>query len=279
MTGPVRDFTIVADDDFASVSRQVGGTTVTSYFNPANAGGGARVLEYGSRALATFNALFGTYPYREMDLVEVNLRGAGGVEFPQLMYIGHALYDDDLGGNPHYLEFVTAHEVAHQWWYGLVGNNQHLDAFIDEGLAEYASSAVYFGAHYGEATARDQFDREVKLWYLNALFVAGDQIVDQPTDDFPNAASYAATVYGKAAVGFDAIRGEIGDEAFFAGLRDYLRQERFGVASPGDLRSAFAAAADRDIGELWRHWFEAAEGERDFSPQDYLELRAALGLR
>ena len=69
----------------------VGETTVNSYFNPGHDAGAAEVLTYGSQALEVFNRLFGHYPYAEMDLVEVDLgNGAGGVEFPQLMFIGDA---------------------------------------------------------------------------------------------------------------------------------------------------------------------------------------------
>ena len=160
VTGPSRDFTIVADDDFASVSTEINGTTVTSYYNPEDAAGGARVLEYAVRALRLYGQLFGTYPYREMDLAEAPLRGAAGVEFPQLVFIGDSLYAPATDANAHYLEFVVAHEVAHQWWYALVGNNQYVDAFIDEGLAEYCSSAIYFGRLYGSAAGQRELDQE-----------------------------------------------------------------------------------------------------------------------
>ena len=279
VTGPVRDFTIVADDDFASVSREVNGTTVTSYYNPGSEAGGADVLAFGAQSLAIYNGLFGVYPYVEMDLVQVELQGAAGVEFPQLMLMGDGLYGNRSGLNPDWLEFVAVHEVANQWWYGLVGNNQHLDAFIDEGLAEYASSAIYFGEQYGPAEGQEQYELEVLLRYFGYLFERGDEVVDQPTDAFPSSAAYNAMVYGKAAVGFDALRAEIGDEAFDAGLQDYYRRFRFGVATPPDLLAALERAAGRELDETWRHWFEAAEGRQVFDEQDYLDLLVDLGLR
>ncbi len=277
VTGPVRDFMVVADDDFEAVSQEVDGTTVTSYYNPGHAAGGAEVLRAAVQALKLFNDRFGPYPYAEMDLAETRLRGAGGVEFPQLMLIGSALYEPNPeAANPHYLEFVTAHEVAHQWWYGLVGNNQYVDAFIDEGLAEYVSSAVYFEAYYPPAEAARQLNLEVKLWYLETLFTDGDEVVDQPTDDFTGR-DYGAMVYGKGALGFGALREEIGDEAFYRGLHDYHARFRFGVATPADLRTAFERASGKDLTEFWRHWFEAAEGTEDYSPEDLIELRETLG--
>ena len=268
VTGPVRDFTIVADDDYASESQVVDGTTVTSYYNPENAAGGAAVLGYATQSLALFNDLLGPYPYAELDLVDVALRnGAAGVEFPQILFIGGDYYDNPAVEEalPGFLENIVAHEVAHQWYYALVGNNQYVDAFIDEGLTNYLTT-VYFERQYGADEGEVQRELNLLDPYRDALETIGDQIADQPTDDFPSAGAYGVTIYAKAALGFGALREEIGDEAFFAALRDYADEQRFKVAVPDDLRAAFERASGRDLTEFWRHWFEAAEGEQDIQP-------------
>ena len=276
-TGPVRDFILVADDDFARVSAEVDGTVVTSYFDPAHAEGGQRVLEYGVASLELFNGLLGAYPYAELDLVDVPLRNAGGVEFPQLLLIGAAFYDDRDVPPPTFLEDVVAHEVVHQWWYALVGNDQYRHAFIDEGLTNYLSSAFYFAQRYGPEVGDHALNRYLKLPYLRLLFDGGDAVVDQPTDDFPSGESYGVIVYSKGALGFDALRREIGDEAFFAALRAYAAEHRFAVAVPADLLAAFEAASGQDLDELWRHWFQAAEGHEDYDEDDLDDVQRALG--
>ena len=95
----------------------------------------------GAQALTIFSELFGPYPYATLDLVAVP--GVVGHEFPQLIFIGADYYPDPLtsGSRPGAVEFLVAHEVAHQWR-GLVGNNPHRHAFLDEGLAEYAPSCI-----------------------------------------------------------------------------------------------------------------------------------------
>ncbi|MDQ3044963.1 MAG: M1 family metallopeptidase [Chloroflexota bacterium] len=276
VTGPARDFTIVADDDFESVSQVVDGTTVVSHFNPNHPETGAAIATYGARALRLFNELFGPYPYAELDLVEVPLRNALGVEFSQLIYMDSDLYGSDV---PEVLtDSTVAHEVAHQWFYGLVGNNQHESAFIDEGLSNYLAFQVYYERVYDAERAMANVNRFLLLPYLRSLFEeGGDVVVDQPSDDFSSARTYTIAVYFKAALGFAALRGEIGEEAFFAGLRDYAAAERFAIAEPADLRLAFEAAAGRDLGAFWTHWFEAAEGNQDFTPADLERLRSQLG--
>lgn len=279
VSGPVRDFTVVTSDQFAKVSQEVGGTTVTSYFHPARTSGGDAVLRYGSSALAIFSRLLIPYPYVEMDLVEVELHGAGGVEFPQLMFMARALYDDGRARNEHYLEFVTAHEVGHQWFYAVVGNNQHFDAFIDEGVVEFLSTQIYFAEAYDAETARRQYGLEVLLWYLGVLQAGSDAIVDQPTDDFPNSSIYAAAVYAKAAIGFAEIHRLIGNDAFLAALRAYATAYEFGVGCSPALLHAFESVSHRDVAAVWREWFERANGGTVFTDEDYQELLVELGLR
>jgi hypothetical protein len=279
ISGPVRDFTVVTSDQLAAVTRTVGGTTVTSFFHPARAAGGEAVLEYGAKALAVFSDLLIPYPYLEMDLVEVELYGAVGVEFPQLMFIARSLYANDHPRNEHYLEFVTAHEVGHQWFFALVGNNQHRDAYIDEGLVEYLSTEVYFSAIHGPETGRRQFGLEVLMWYLGVLQSGRDMVVDQPTDDFPNGSIYAAAVYAKGAVGFAKIHTLIKDEAFFSALRQYATAYEFRVGNPDALLHAFEAASHRDLEGIWTFWFEEKNGAAVFDEDDYQELMVELGLR
>lgn len=279
VSGPVRDFVMVADADYDETSTQVGETTVRSWFNPNSRDGGAAVLAAGAKSLEVYERLFGRYPYAELDLAQVSLgNGAGGVEFPQLAFIGSAYYapTEATQATPGLQEFVVAHEVAHQWWYGLVGNDQYQHAFMDEGLASYVTT-VYFGAVYGAAAEEEQVDYNLKAAYFSELFNDRDQIVDQPTDDFPSARSYGATVYAKGALAFGAIRAAIGDDAFFAALRAYASEYEFAVATPADLKGAFEDASGQNLDELWRHWFDAAEGRDDYDAADLANLLRAIG--
>jgi aminopeptidase N len=144
-------------------------------------------------------------------------------------------------------------------------------------MANY-SSILYFEEQYGPEVAKQQADINLELPYLMMLFTDGDEIVDQPTDAFPNAGTYGTTIYGKGALGFQAIHEEIGDDAFYAGLKAYVEQERFGVALPEDLKGAFEQASGKDLTELWHHWFQAEEGMQDYTEQDYHDLLNEFGL-
>jgi hypothetical protein len=273
-SGPSRDFVMAASPDFEVQSTEVGETTVRSYALPRSQLGATRVLESGASALEIYSDLIGKYPYEELDLVQADVgNGAGGVEFPGLAFIGSDFYDSDelSPGPPGFLDFVVVHEVAHQWFYGVVGNNQYQHAFLDESLANYLS-IVYYAAEYGATEANRQANIELRLGYFDLLFDSGDQVVDQPTDAFPTMRAYGRIIYGKGALAFMELRREIGTDAFFAALQQYYEDFAFEIAQPDDLKSAFEAASGQDLDEFWTHWFEEAAGEVDFDATDLARL-------
>jgi hypothetical protein len=267
--GPMRDFVMSAGTDLQVMSQQVGETTINSWYFTGYEEPAALVLQYAVDSFEVFSETFGAYPYTEMDLVQTRLGDqAAGVEFPGLMYIGTFHYDPGSD----YLRFTTVHEVAHQWWYGLVGNNQYLHAFIDEGMAN-ESSMIYRQAIDGPEAADQWILDYLKRPFLTMLFGnMGDMVVDQPSADFLTNGPYGRTIYGKGALGFDAIRRAVGDEAFFQGLQDYVAEHRFGIAQPEDLLAALEHASGQDLSELWAHWFERTEGQQDFTPEDLMAI-------
>jgi hypothetical protein len=278
-TGPSRDFVMTASADFLVESRTVGETTVNSWFWPGSEEGGAAAAESGAGSLALFNDLIGDYPYEEFDIVQVDIgNGAGGVEFPGMVYIGSSFYDPGgyAASIPGFLEFVVVHEVLHQWFYNLVGNNQYQHAFLDESLSNYLST-IYFADQYGQEAANEQANLQLRLGYFNMLFQEGDQVVNQPTDDFPTGNDYGVIVYGKGALAFMELRREIGTEAFFAALAQYYEDFAFEVAQPDDLLAAFEEASGQELDDFWDHWFNEAAGLEDFDATDLARVLRELG--
>ncbi len=267
VSGPVRDFTIVADPELEVTTREIGGTTVKSWYNPGQEVVGEAVADYAAQALELFNELLGPYPYTDLDLVPVDMFGAAGCEFPALIYMATDYYEGNTNLEvPNSLDFTVAHEVVHQWFYGLVGNNQYAHAFIDEGLTQHLSADVYFAATYDESAAATVVRSFLTRPFERVVHAGDDQIVNQPTDGFDASRAYAFAAYVKAPLGFAAIHEEIGDDAFFGALQAYVDAFTFLVATPDDLLAAFEDASNEDLGDLWRHWFEEASGEDDIDP-------------
>ena len=259
VSGPARDFTIVADEDFEVASVEVDGITINSWFNPGQERVGHAIADYAAQSVALFSDILWPYPFVELDLVPVNMSGAAGCEFSQLIYMGSDYYTDNENLTvPNSLDFTVAHEVVHQWFYGLVGNNQYAHAFIDEGITNYLSSQVYFERTYGKEAAQEIVNRHVIRPYDSTVNGGGDLVVDQPTDDFPDGYDYVFAAYSKSPLGFAAIRDAIGDDAFFGALAAYVDQFVFLVAEPDQFLDAFEQASGQDLSDLWREWFEEA---------------------
>ncbi len=270
VTGPSRDFTFVADATLDRISQQVGEIEVVSWYNPGDDAGAVAVLAAGVATLGQYQPLLGEYPFAQLDLVEVSVgNGAAGIEFPQLVFIGGSYYDEEPVTPPDtsYLESLVVHEVIHQWFYALVGNDQYAHGFQDEGLTNYLMT-YFYELQYGDAAFEVAYLSQNEIPYLRYLFSTGDVVTDFPSDEYDPASDYVIAAYYKGAVAFDAIREAIGDDAFFAGLQRYVADFRFGVATPADLRAAFEAASGEDLGELWANWFDEENGTTDFTPAD-----------
>lgn len=99
--------------------------------------------------------------------------------------------------------------------------------------------------------AREQWMLKPARW----LVQNGDAVTNLPAGEL-DPAVWSAAVYGKGSLGFDAIRREIGDEAFIAALSTYAEEHQFRIATPWELKDAFAAASGQNLDALWSHWFD-----------------------
>jgi aminopeptidase N len=163
-------------------------------------------------------------------------------------------------GDPQFLDFLLSHEVGHQWWGHLVGFNSNDHTFLTEGLTNYLMTAEVEWSQ-GRPAAVAMLGTLVAPRYLSLIRSGGDAVADTPFPDAPP--GFGDLVYGKAALGFLAIRLQIGDDAFFGALATFAGDGpdgfRFRVAEPGDLLAAFETASGQDLGVTWDRWFLAAD--------------------
>jgi hypothetical protein len=244
VSGPQRDFTISATQ-LQSVSANVDGTTINSYYRAEHAQSGQVALQAASDALRIFNTRYGRYPLAELDVIEMAARTFLGVEYPGLIMIEQRLYEDGSG-----LAVTVAHEVAHQWWYSQVGNNVQTESWIDEALASY-SQIVY----QENLNGPDAAERELEGFrerYRQALDSGRDAPVDQPNTAFRG--NYVLIVYGKAVLFFQALRKQIGEEAFDRFLHAHYSQHRYGYISGTDVLADAEGACSCDLHPLYMDW-------------------------
>ena len=122
---------------------------VTVLIHPEREDQGERHFEATCAALFFYGLWFGEYPYEHITVVDPawGARAAGGMEYPTLFTAGTRLFTRRSMHSP---EGVTVHECGHQFWYGLVGNNEFEAAWLDEGFNSYTDSEVLWRV-YGRA--------------------------------------------------------------------------------------------------------------------------------
>ncbi|MBI1879288.1 MAG: M1 family metallopeptidase, partial [Chloroflexi bacterium] len=248
-SGPMRDFYIAAREDFSVTSETVDGTVVNSYYPPDLADGGKLALRYAADALLVYNQRFGPYPYAEFD-VAATPTTAGGVEYPGIVVVSQQYYN-----NPgDFFQFATAHEVAHQWWYGLVGSDQVDAPWLDESLTNY-SAALYWEAMEGPESAKKFIDTVFVGPYEHFKSQGRDRAVVGPVADF-SMDEYGAIVYGKGPLFFNALRREVGDETYIKIMQAYYIEYKYKIAQPDDLFSVIERVSGRNVEPLVETWLE-----------------------
>ena len=166
-------------------------------------------------SMTLFARQFGPFPYPSLTVVALEPIRSAGVEYPGLIWVGSQAY-----------RRVVPHEVAHEWFYGLVGDDQAAHPWLDESFASYAEGL------YNDESG-DRFVGELD----------GNGAVGRPMsywDD--NRDSYGRVVYAKGAGALLTARAEVGEDVFDRLLRCYVRENAHTVATPDDVAAAFAPA-------------------------------------
>ncbi len=249
-SGPVRDFYLAMRPDFGVVSDTVDGITVNSYYPPGQTRGGELALQYAVDALRVFNERFGPYPYAEFDVVATPTT-AGGVEYPGVIVAAEGLYKGEGG----FFQHVIGHEVAHQWWYGLVGNNQVLEPWLDEALTNY-STVLYWEAIEGQSSADYIVDTLFSGPYERARNSGNDRQVIGAVDSF-TPGQYGDIVYGKGPLFFEALRREVGDDTYFEIMQSYLARHKYQLVTAADLIETIESVTGHSVQPLTEVWLNS----------------------
>jgi aminopeptidase N len=245
VSGLQRDFALAATT-LAQVNTTVDGTAVRVYYPTGKLKAGQVTLKYAQQALRFFNQSYGQYPYNEIDLIAVNAGTFEGIEFP-----GVVLFEQRRFNTSSDYESLVAHEVAHQWFYGVVGNDVQNHAWVDEGLATY-SQVLYLEALRGAKVATSEKRLFVDDYaYLKSQKADGsmDRPIRTMSDD-----QYGVLSYSKAALYIDAIRTQIGTKTFTTAVKRYYATNRYAMVDGSAFVQAVNASCGCDVQPLYTSW-------------------------
>ena len=213
----------------------------------------------GARMMEVLNHRFGPYPYPTFSFVEEPI-GAGGVEFPNVVWI-----TPRRSAIARRLEYLFAHELAHNWFYGMVGSNETAQAFLDEGLTSYSETAIMETLYGREGnltiprTPRwlyppDDSRRTAWRSYLEFQASGIEEPVLTHSDRFKNPAAYYPSVYHKTNVGLWTLRSIAGTDRFDAAMREYFAIWRFHHPYAEDFFASMNHALGQSYDWFWDGW-------------------------
>jgi aminopeptidase N len=169
------------------------------------------------------------------------------MEYSGLYFLSNAFfgtYDDTPAS---YLVTIAAHETAHQWWYGMVGNDQALEPWLDEALCTYSEKIYLENLH----------PAAVNWWeYARVSYYEPSGWVDSTLYNTPGYRPYRDAVYLNGALFLDELRSRVGDDAFFSFLQDYLIQNTYQIATSADFFRILGTHSEADWSDLVSRYFQ-----------------------
>ena len=244
-----------------------------------------RIFRAAFLALENYGLWFGAYPYEQLTIV-VPPRGArnavGGMEHPTLVTIEENPWNPSDSGDP---EMLTVHEIGHQWWYGLVANDEVTEPWIDEGLATYVTTRILdrvYGASarydwtWGIPVPAPRYRLRLGPPALELLpllgSVAGGRYEPPRTQlasawrayaaaaradpvrtgswRYRDRSSYFVSNYWKPTLILHFLERQVGEAAVLRGLRTFFERHRFGHPTSDALVAALEEGAGRELRSL-----------------------------
>ncbi len=243
----VHDFAWAADARFQVVEREIEGVEVRLLLQPLHRGQAERHLAALASALGRYRKWFGPYPYRQLTVIDPGPRagGAGGMEYPMLITVGTTWWMPKGLRIP---ELTAIHEFGHQYWYGIVANNEFEEAWLDEGINSFVESSIV-EAEMG-STVLDLFGlRSGLLPIMRASYLRSTQQdpVARSGWKYLDRDSYAAISYSKTALALETLDRYLGENAVKKALATYFERWQYRHPHGSDFFAALKDSSGQDL--------------------------------
>lgn len=223
-----------------------------------------RYFEAAGHALRSYGEWFGPYPYSTLTLVDPAFGSdTDAMEYPTFVTGRAGLLTP---GAELSLEAVTVHEVGHQWWYGMVANNEFREAWLDEGINSWAEARVLRQAYEPRRYVRRYFGGiplvfeavripfetaslpAVRKWgTLDLMALAGWHYLDRT--------SHVVNTYYKPELVLWTLERYLGEERMLQALRTYFKRFRFRHPTTTDFIATVSEAAGEDLSWFFEETF------------------------
>jgi len=274
----VHDFAWAADPYFNTRSQDVtvdGGPPVhvKVYFRNEQLDFALRHLQAGVGAIEKFSADFTPYPWSQMTIIDPPMdaaAGAGGMEYPTLV----TTEGDSVFVRPgmKFPEYVTVHEVGHNWFQGILASNEPEEAWMDEGVNEWADAHVMADLYGARTNGIDQFGFQADIVALRNALLGDPSSLPQPIASaayaFVDGEAYSFATYDYTMRALLTLEHEVGTAKFMAAMKTYAKTFAFKHPTGSDLFATLSHELGEDLGWFFGPTFQQAGGA-------HLEIRSS----
>ncbi|MET9887509.1 M1 family aminopeptidase [Streptomyces sp. NPDC006430] len=222
----VRDFAWAAGPFNKISGTSTAGTPVNVYsVSGISSADSQSMLTTAKTAVDAHSARFGSYPYGELDAVIDNNFWFGGMEYP-----GFVL---DLVSTT-----ALTHEIGHQWWYGIVGDDEYTSPWLDEAFTDYATDLAL------NKTGTN-------CWNNVAWATSAEKITNSMAYWDAHSSRYSTVIYGYGKCALHDLRRVLGDSTMAKLLKDYAAAHWYGISTTAEFKAAAQAATVTDLTSFW----------------------------
>ncbi len=248
----VHDFVWAADPDYTVTQKtRADGTEMKFYFqeNDKTREVWARLPDIMDKAFDYINTHFGQYPYPIYSIIQ---GGDGGMEYPMATLITG---ERGLGS----LVGVSVHELMHSWYQMILGTNESLYAWMDEGFTSYATDRVMnhlkeIGALPGEPVSKENLFVNTYASYINFNASGIDEPLSTHADHFNSNAAYGVGSYVKGNIFLNQLEYIIGKENFDKGMLRYFDEWKFRHPNPNDFIRVMEKESGLELDWYKEYW-------------------------
>lgn len=206
---------------------------VYSYFTPAEKEIWQHSVASAKAATRHYSNLVGEYPYSVVSVVQGPESFGGGMEYPTITVLSPS-------DTPRDLDYTIAHEIGHNWFYGILASNERLYPWMDEGLNSFYENKYQQGNQHRKLNSPDEGLLETMIAEKK------DQPINTPAAEF-TAANYGLVAYHKTARWMEWLEKELGPEVFQKAIQAYYTQWQFRHPQPSDFKKAMESSSGKNI--------------------------------
>ena len=252
----VHDFAWMADPYMEVMSGQAklpdGTVEVRVYYRPEQRDFARRHLEAATGAIEKFSAMFVPYPWPIMSVIDPPVdaaSGAGGMEYPTLV----TTEGDSVFMRPgiRIPEYVTVHEVGHNWFQGILASNEAEEAWLDEGVNEWADARVMAELYGQRSSAIDWAEWQAEVGALRRATDGGTgdspSPIATPAYKFVDTPAYGESTYVATMRALQTLERTIGSQRFAAAMKTYAKTFAFRHPTEHDLFNTLSTELGQDL--------------------------------